>query len=111
VDYAEEQAYSRDLRRVQAATAELNERVLKSRSALMTQYDPLVHALRDLRQLHERLKRVPDFLGASAAVDLRAQLQKSEAQLREKDELVENFKTHNSVFKIRCTISRSWQTR
>ena len=97
VDYAEEQAYSRDLRRVQAATAELNERVLKSRSALMTQYDPLVHALRDLRQLHERLKRVPDFLGASAAVDLRAQLQKSEAQLREKDELVENFKTHNSV--------------
>lgn len=97
IDYAEEQAYGRDLRRVQAVTAELNERVLKSRSALMTQYDPLVHALRDLRELHERLKRVPSFLGGSAAVDLQAQLKRSEAQLREKDELIESFKTHNSV--------------
>jgi len=97
MDYAEEQAYSRDLRRVQAATAELNERVLKSRSALMAQYDPLVHALHDLRDLHERLRQVPDFLGGPAAVDMRAQLEQSEAQLREKDELVENFKTQNSV--------------
>ena len=44
MDYAEEEAYSRDLRRVQGATAELNERVLKSRSALLAQYDPLVHS-------------------------------------------------------------------
>ncbi len=59
MDYAEEAAYSRDLRRVQAATAELNERVPKSRAALMAQYDPLVHALHDSRDLHERLKQVP----------------------------------------------------
>ena len=97
IDYVEEEAYSRDLRRVQAATAELNERVLKSRSALLVQYDPLVHALHDLRDLHERLKRVPDFLGGEAALDLRAQLKKSEAELRKKDELVESFKSHNSV--------------
>ena len=97
MDYAEEAAYNRDLRRVQAVTAELNERVLKSRSALMTQYDPLVRALHDLRELHERLKRVPEFLGDDAAFDLRAQLDESEAQLRQKDELVESFKTHNSV--------------
>ncbi|MEI9947955.1 MAG: DAHL domain-containing protein [Pseudomonadota bacterium] len=97
MDYAEEAAYSRDLRRVQAASAELNERVLKSRSALMAQYDPLVHALRDLRDLHERLKRVPEFLGADAAFEMRTQLDESEAQLRQKDELVESFKTQNSV--------------
>src|SRR6478609_9584770 len=97
VNYAEEAAYSRDLRRVQAASAELNERVLKSRSALMIQYDPLVHALHDLQRLHERLKHVPDFLGEAAAFDMQGQLKKSEAQLREKDELVESFKTHNSV--------------
>ena len=97
MNYAEEALYSRDLRRVQAATAELNERVLKSRSALMVQYDPLVHALRDLRELHERLKKVPDFLSADAAVELRTQLEESQGQLRQKDELVENFKTQNSV--------------
>jgi len=97
MDYAEEAAYSRDLRRVQAASAELNERVLKSRSALMAQYDPLAHALHDLRDLHERLKRVPEFLGTDAAIELRAQLDESEAQLRQKDDLVESFKTHNSV--------------
>ena len=97
MDYAEEAQYSRDLRQVQAVTAELNERVLKSRSALMTQYDPLVVALRDLRELHERLKQVPDFLGADAALDMRSQLDESEAELRQKDELVETFKTHNSV--------------
>ncbi|HET7543232.1 MAG TPA: DAHL domain-containing protein, partial [Polyangiaceae bacterium] len=97
VNYAEEAAYSRDLRRVQAATAELNERVLKARSALMVQYDPLVHALHDLRDLHERLKHVPDFLGADAALEMRAQLEESETQLRQKDELVESFKSQNSV--------------
>jgi len=97
LDYGEEEAYSRDLRRVQAATAELNERVLKSRSALLSQYDPLVHALRDLHALHERLKRVPEFLGRSAALDMRARLRDSEAQLQQKDELVEDFKTQNSV--------------
>ena len=96
-DDAQAQAYSRDLRRVQALTAELNERVLKSRSALMAQYDPLVHSLRDLQGLHQRLKQVPDFLGVRAAADLRQHLQRSETELREKDELVESFKTHNSV--------------
>jgi len=44
VDYGEEAAYARDLRRVQAATAELNERVLRSRAALMAQYDPPARA-------------------------------------------------------------------
>ena len=97
MDYAEEAAYSKDLRRVQAATGELNERVLKSRSALMAQYDPLVQALRDLRDLHERLKQVPEFLGGDAARDMRSQLAESELQLRQKDELVESFKSQNSV--------------
>ena len=97
MDYAEEEAYSRDLRRVQGATAELNERVLKSRSALLNQYDPLVHSLRDLRDLHERLRAVPEFLGGAAAFDMRARLKRSESELRRKDDLVESFKTHNSV--------------
>ena len=97
MDYSEEAAYSRDLRRVQAATGELNERVLKSRSALMAQYDPLVHALRDLHDLHQRLRHVPEFLGGEAAFDMLAQLDESEGQLRQKDELVEAFKTQNSV--------------
>src|SRR6478735_11860847 len=97
IDYAEEESYSRDLRRVQAKTAELNERVLKSRSAMMSQYDPLVHALRSLRAVLARLQRVPGFLGRDAALDLRQKLREGEAQLRDKDELVENFKTHNAV--------------
>ncbi|HYQ46015.1 MAG TPA: DAHL domain-containing protein [Polyangiaceae bacterium] len=97
IDYAEEQVYSRDLRRIQAVTAQLNERVLMSRSALMTHYDPLVRALLDLRTLFERLQRVPRFLGRAAAADLRAKLQKGETELRQKDELIETFKTNNSV--------------
>ena len=97
VDYAEEAAYARDLRRVQAATAELNERVLRSRAALMAQYDPLDRALFDLRRLHQRLRHVPAFLGNSVAKDLRQQLDLSEVALRHKDDLVETFKTQNSV--------------
>src|SRR6478609_11949494 len=81
IDYAQEEAYSRDLRRVQAVTAQLNERVLKSRSALMTQYDPLVSAVRDLKALLTRLQLVPEFLGDAAALDLRAKLRQSEAAL------------------------------
>src|SRR6478735_7633419 len=97
IDYAEEESYSRDLRRVQAKTAELNERVLKSRSAMMSQYDPLVHALRDLRNLLARLEHVPSFLGREAALDLRRKLREAGGELRTKDDLVESFKTHNSL--------------
>jgi len=97
IDYGEEESFSRDLRRVQAKTAELNERVLKSRSAMMSQYDPLVHALRDLRNLLARLEHVPSFLGREAALDLRRKLREAGGELRTKDDLVESFKTHNSV--------------
>ncbi|HEY3666517.1 MAG TPA: DAHL domain-containing protein, partial [Polyangiaceae bacterium] len=97
VDYAEEAAYARDLRRVQAATAKLDERVLRSRAALLAQYDPLDRALSDLHGLHALLRHVPAFLGDSAAKDLRHRLELSEVALRQKDDLVETFKTQNSV--------------
>jgi signal transduction histidine kinase len=97
VDYTEQWAYFRDLRRMQATAAELNERVLMSRSALMLQYDPLVNSLHELGVLQQRLRQVPAFVGSAAARDLRARLDASEAQLRQKDDLVESFKTHNSV--------------
>ena len=97
INDAEQAAYASNLRRVQAATAELNERLLRARAALMAQYDPLVHALLELHHLHERLRQVPAFLDRAAALDLNLRLKASAAQLRRKDELVEAFETENSV--------------
>ena len=99
IDYGVEAEYGRDLRKLQALDASLNERVLKARSGLLPQYDPLVQNLRELKRLNTRLKEVPEYLDANAELDLRSQIAETEAATREKDELVEGFKTHNAVLK------------
>ncbi|HEV8244792.1 MAG TPA: hypothetical protein VGP93_03455, partial [Polyangiaceae bacterium] len=48
IDYGAEAEYGRDLRMLKAVDAELNEELLKSRSALTTQYDPLVSHVKEL---------------------------------------------------------------
>ncbi|HWP06077.1 MAG TPA: DAHL domain-containing protein [Polyangiaceae bacterium] len=97
IDDHEQARYARDLRRLQTLDSGLNEAVLKARSGLLTQYDPLVAALRELHRLRGALRKAPAFLPPRSADELAAALDAYDKTLTRKDELIEAFKSENSV--------------
>jgi signal transduction histidine kinase len=97
VDDGEQARYARDLRRLQALDTGLNEAVLKSRSGLLPQYDPIVSTVAELTRLQATLGHEPRFLPADGGAELRARLDAWSAAFAHKEELIEAFKTENSV--------------
>jgi signal transduction histidine kinase len=97
VDDAEHTRYEHALKRVQALDTGLDKAVLRSRSGLLSQYDPLVNALAELHRLRATLAAVPRYLAAQDHRELSSRVEAWAAALAHKDELVETFKTENSV--------------
>ena len=97
IDDAEQASYARSLKRLQTLDSALNEAVLRSRSGLLLQYDPLVQALAESRRLHALLRKTPKFLAAPAASALRRRLDEFQVAFARKENLVESFKSENSV--------------
>lgn len=99
IDAAQEEAYARDVRRVQSTEARLNELVMRSRSGLINHWDPIVDGVNELARLHERLARPPGFLAPEGRAELEAQVQGSESSFRAKADHIESFKTETSVLR------------
>ncbi|HTQ03642.1 MAG TPA: DAHL domain-containing protein [Polyangiaceae bacterium] len=97
IDDAEHGRYAYALKRIQTLDTGLDRAVLKSRSGLLPQYDPLVNALAELRRLRASLARVPRYLASGDHRELLSRLDEWAAALAHKDELIETFKTENSV--------------
>src|SRR6185369_2602942 len=97
IDEGEESRYAHDLRRLQTLDSGLNEAVLRARSGLLRQYDPLVAALGELHRLEGVLRQAPPFFPKTAADELGARLAEWSRSLEQKEELIETFKTQNSV--------------
>jgi signal transduction histidine kinase len=97
IDDTEQARYARDLRRMQALDTGLNEAVLKSRSGLLPQYDPVVAAIQEIQRLHTVLGQPPSALGARGVAELRSRLAECQSALAHKADLIETFKMENSV--------------
>lgn len=97
VDDGEHARYEHDLKRLQTLDTGLDKAVLRSRSGLLPQYDPLVNALAELHRLRGALAAVPRYLGDQGQRELSSRLDEWAAALAHKDELIETFKTENSV--------------
>lgn len=97
IDDDEHARYTRDLKRWQTLDTGLDEAILKARSGLLTQYDPVVGAVSELRRLERSLRRIPRFLPAKGTAALAARLDASSGALAHKEGLIESFKTENSV--------------
>jgi signal transduction histidine kinase len=97
VNGQEESRYADAIRRLQALDTGLNEAVLKSRSGLLPQYDPLVGGVAELHRLEAVLRQLPHFLPASGSDELGAKLDAYASAFAQKEELIEAFKTENSV--------------
>jgi signal transduction histidine kinase len=91
--------YSRELRALATLDTELDELVLEARSGLLTDYDPLVEVLREMRQIGRRAATTPAYLDAAASADLAARLAESDKAVAAKEGLIERFKSENSVLR------------
>jgi signal transduction histidine kinase len=99
IDSAQEEGYARDIRRVQSTEARLNELVMRSRSGLINQWDPIVDAVNELARVHERLARPPGFLAPEGRAELEAQVRDSASGFQSKADHIESFKTETSVLR------------
>lgn len=99
IDHGSESAYSRDLRRLETADAELNLRLLESRAGLVKHYDALVMGVGRLNQLLRVLAQPPQFVGAPQVKEIRAALERGRELLSAKAEQIEAFKTHHAVLR------------
>lgn len=89
--------YSTDLARLQTLDHRLNEDVMRARSGLIANYDPLVRTMAELVLLHERLARVPEFLDDEARASVGRAVAGSREGLGRQADLLERFKSENAI--------------
>jgi signal transduction histidine kinase len=99
VDSAVQDRYSRDLRRLQALDARLNDHVLRSRSGAVESYDAIVQTLAQLHRLHRSLGEVPGFVGRAGREELAVRRSDFQEALAAKEERIEAFKSDNAVLR------------
>lgn len=97
IDAGRHETYSRDLARLETLDHALSEDLMRARSRLIANYDPLVRTMHELREVHERLAAVPDFLPAEGRGEMRGAVERSARLLARQSELLERFKSDNAI--------------
>jgi signal transduction histidine kinase/DNA-binding response OmpR family regulator/HPt (histidine-containing phosphotransfer) domain-containing protein len=87
------------LLRLRELDAGLDRDLLKARLGLLANYDSLVESLRRLKEVRRRLEEGPLAIYHVGRPDIDGSLDAHEALLREKEELIEEFKTRNAVLR------------
>ena len=90
-------AFSNDLRQLKESDATLNQDVLKSRFRLLASYDRVTEELNTEKQIRDRLKTIPDFVGPAGRIGISESVDAFSLALLEKEQLVDAFKSKNSV--------------
>ncbi|NET39066.1 MAG: PAS domain-containing protein, partial [Cyanothece sp. SIO1E1] len=103
VDVQKNQQYSQAISAQREKDAILNQTVLKSRYALLSSYDPLVRALADQEELQNNLQQIPIYIEQAGQAEIETVLAQNSEALVEKENLIEQFKSQNSVLKNSLT--------
>ena len=99
VDFTQHQRYQGDLLRQQENYARLGQDVLNTRFRVIVSYDPLVHRMGDLRNLHQELRGIPSFIDGAGRQELETLLAESLQQLDQLETTVEHFKSRNAILR------------
>lgn len=96
-DLEQHDYFNQNLLKIKQRYATLNQDVLQSRQKMLKSYDPLVLEVKDLHRLHQNLMQVPTFLDLQGQAKLKENLERQGEKIEQVDELVERFKTYNSI--------------
>jgi len=97
VDANQHDNFSSSLRQLEEVDATLNEHILESRFGLLASYDHINADLAREKHLRYQLAKIPDFVSYSSRVDIAKSIELFDARLGKKEELLEQFKSANSV--------------
>ncbi len=98
VNLAAHNQYVSTLRQLQEQDARINQSLLQLRLGLLKNYDPIVKKQAGIQALHETLAVSPRFVGTSRQQIL-TQVQTSQQLWQEKNSLIEQFNSKNSVLR------------
>ena len=98
VNLAEHNQYISALRQLQEQDARINQSLLQLRLGLLKNYDPIVSKQADIQALHNELALPPRFVGPNYQ-QMQMQVQKSQQRWGEKNALIEQFNSGNSVLR------------
>jgi PAS domain S-box-containing protein len=97
VDANQHDNFSSSLRQLEEVDATLNQHILESRFGLLASYDQISADLTREKQLRYQLAKIPDFISYSSRADIARSIELFDARLENKEELLERFKSTNSV--------------
>ena len=102
VNLTQHTQYVDALRQLQELDARINQNLLQLRLGLLDYYDPIVNEQAAIRNLHQVLETSPDFVG-STRQDLQGQVQQNIQLWREKDRLIQQFKSKHAILQNSLT--------
>ncbi len=95
VDLSKHEEFQGKLRRLKEVDSQLNQNLLKLGFLLLTYYDPIVTEINELRTLREDLAKVPSYLDAGGAAEIRGTLAEFGDASEQKALLVQRWQSAN----------------
>ena len=99
IDLEQHNQFSRELRRVNELDAVVTQNMLKSRFGLITNYDPLVRDLAELKQIQDYLAELPSFIDSSGQQQFNNSLEEHRQLITQKDRLLGDFKSRFAIYR------------
>ncbi|HLO49317.1 MAG TPA: DAHL domain-containing protein [Kamptonema sp.] len=99
VNFQENDRFTRNLLHLKEWDKALNQDILKATYGLLSYYDPIVTDLKELKRLQASLKEVPSFIDAKGKQELKEILEYHVKTLEQKERLVEEIKSRNSIIR------------
>ncbi|HAX80837.1 MAG TPA: hypothetical protein DCY88_34610 [Cyanobacteria bacterium UBA11372] len=99
LDFKQHDNFTNNLLRIKELDAWLNQDVVRSRSGLLTYYDPLANNLAELKKRQNKLEQIPIFIESEGKIQIKTLLELQREAYRQKEELIERFKSLDAIFK------------
>ncbi len=99
LDFKQHDNFSNTILRIKELDAWLNQDIVRARAGLLTYYDPLANNLAELKKRQNKLEQIPIFIEPQGKREIKALLELQKEAYRQKEELIEQFKSLDSIFK------------
>lgn len=99
IEFTEHEEYHENLIKLKENYAILNQDLLKARYEIATSYDKFVLELSELKQTQSAMKKIPTFVDTEGVGEIQQILAANAAVIKEKDSLIERFKSQNAILK------------
>jgi PAS domain S-box-containing protein len=97
IDVDRHNQYLAHLRQMQTLDARINQNILQVRDGLLSNYDPIVNDLAQLKQLQTDLQQTPGFVDTESRKELDRLLRKHIDIWQQKEESILQFQSQNAV--------------